>query len=126
MQKAVTLGSSKPTSYLKPKEMTPGQSVEGVFRNTFENEEYGTLTHYIEGDAETIGINGSGHLNALLKRVPFNTSVKIVYLGKDSYQNKKGREVEAHQFDVFIPDAVEQLTLEAAAEAEESSKTLED
>lgn len=128
MQKAVTLGSSKPTSYIKPKDMSVGQVVEGIFRNTYENEEYGTLTHYIEGEEATIGLNGCGHLNALLKRVPFDTSVRIVYLGKDEYENKKGRTVEAHQFDVFIPEAVEQLSAEAlaAAASADTSKTLED
>jgi len=123
--KKVTLGSDKPTTYLKPKEMSVGQSVSGVFKNTYENEEYGTLTHYIEGADETIGINGSGMLNALLKRVPFGTEVTIEYLGKDNYTNKKGREVEAHQFSVLVPEGAE--LSEGASEAlADDSKVLED
>ena len=122
-QQKVTLGSDKPTTYIKPKEMSVGQKIEGVFRNTYENEEYGTLTHYVETDDESIGINGCGHLNALLKRVPFNTQVTIVYSGKDAYTNKKGREVEAHQFEVLIPEGAELL---AGTSDEAEDKILDD
>ncbi len=93
------------TTFLKPKDMEPGQVVKGILSNVRESEFKGkpTFTYFIEvGEGQTIGLNGCGHLDFWMRRgmkgraIPEGSFVEITYQGKQELESGD----EAHQFKV--------------------------
>jgi hypothetical protein len=124
------VGQMEEIPYLKPKDMTPGLVIEGTFLNTSVNSEdfdKPAYTYYVETANGKVGINGSGHLNYLMARVPENTYVRIEYVGLQKIKGAKKGSKPAHQFRVQIPEGVaEAVPTTPAPEIELESRVLED
>ena len=126
------VGQLEEVPYIKPKDMTPGQSIEGTFASVSVNTEdfdKPAYTYYIETANGRVGLNGCGHLNYLMARVPEGTFVRIEYLGQQKIKGAKKGSKPAHQFDVQIPVEVTELApSQAATEADNSleSRVIED
>ena len=88
-------------SFLKPKDMTKGQVVEGKLKSKKHNPTLDSWTYYIETKDGTTGLNGCGQLDYNMADIEKGTTLRLTYLGKQSY---KGAIQPAHQFKVEIDD----------------------
>lgn len=60
------------------------------------------VDHYFETEDGEVIINHSGNLSALLKRVPFGSTVQVRYLGKATGVSKKFAKTPTNQWMVDV------------------------
>jgi hypothetical protein len=100
--KEVSLGGGD-TTFVKPKDMTKGQTFEGTLKKVLTSE-YGP-TFILETTDGDIGINSSGKLTRLMEHVSPGSQLRIVYNGKTRIEKGQNKGKDAHDFKVFVADA---------------------
>jgi hypothetical protein len=88
-------------TYLKPKNMTIGQVIEGVLLRKRHDTKFDAMTYFFKTTDGTVGINGCGQLDYHMDNITEGSYVRLTYKGKASY---KGGIQPAHQFKVEIDD----------------------
>jgi hypothetical protein len=86
-----------------------GASIIGAYKGSRTIEKVDSLIHTIVTDNGVFDFWGTGQLNFMLKDIPADTEIKIVYCGKENatvtFENKKGKEVTQkkaiHKFEVY-------------------------
>lgn len=86
------------TNFIAPKNLKKGEKLTGYFMRSRASTKYpDNPAHYLEGkDGEIFAINGTAHLNLLMKEVLLGALTVITYDG--TFKGKNGK--DAHQFKV--------------------------
>lgn len=94
----------QPRSYLSAAKMQIEQEVIGVYRKSAVDPMYGSQQYTIETKDGEVILNGSGQLNFLMKGVPLNAEVKIVFKGKEKISKGPMAGKFANRFEVAVKE----------------------
>ena len=97
------------TRFVKPNEMTEGQTISGVLTRATEGD-YGMTYYNRQEDGTTVGLNGSGQLDKLMEQVAENDSIEVTYQGQEKIKSGKFKGKAAHQFEVVVFDSEDELS----------------
>lgn len=105
-------------TFVKPAEMTEGQTIKGIFVGS-EIDQFDKPNHTVRTTEGDFTLNSAGSLDKLMEQVTPGQYVEITYRGTKTLTSGKYKGKEAHQFEVAASEEIEEIPAptEAAAPA---------
>lgn len=99
--------SGRIDTFIKVKELKPGDKFCGTYLDSFSCGEYETVSHkLLTSDGKILGINGTGQLNKTMTTVAKNAYAEITYKGQEVIQKGPRKGKMAHQWEVMASELV--------------------
>jgi hypothetical protein len=91
-------------TFLKPKDMEPGQTITGRYLEA-RKDQFGGFGYKVRTeDHGTIVINGCGSLDYQMEQIQPGHLVQITFTGKEKLKSGKWKGTEAYQFEVAVDE----------------------